>query len=51
MFFWIFLNFFKIFMFFKGVFFLFLHPRGWHLRKGAAAEAVLLCEEVLERLA
>jgi hypothetical protein len=28
----------------------FLHPRGWHLRKGAAAEAVWLCEEVLERL-
>ena len=26
----------------------FLHPRCWHLRKGAAAEAVLLCEEALE---
>ena len=34
------------FDFFKG----FLHPRCWHLRKGAAAEAALLCEEVLERL-
>jgi len=39
-----FLHFFKIFLIFKGV----LHPRCWHPCKGAATEAVLLCEEVLE---
>jgi hypothetical protein len=49
----LFWRFFKVlrkfsFFFFDFFDFFYLHPRCWHLRKGAAAEAVLLCEEVLE---
>ena len=44
----IFWRFFKIFFDFLCFFLIYLHPRRWHSRKGAAAEAMLLCEEVLE---
>jgi hypothetical protein len=46
----IFWRFFKVLRKFSFFFFkvFYLHPRCWHPRKGAATEAVLLCEEVLE---